>query len=336
MRYHNHHDDSRSTEYRDERLGEDHHDDYRHDLPYVSLHSDEYESEEFQSDEFYGDEFQSSEHHSEEFQNDEFYSSDHYSDDHYSAGEYQNTPDAGTWSDTHYASREYRDDAHDPYINSDYYQPEPNDYQQNIAGDLRAEDFYDANHYKSNRVAASVGKFSIGVALSVLTLGVSTLVWFASKPPMTPAQIVQMEGYKGAGPQNRTAIFNLASLRGCVSMADCDLKQNVVSQTGTDARSDSKSTMETVSQVKIGEIPAAATPGANSGNPTHWIVRKQWSLVREAPNMSGAIVSSLTANSRVAVTRQIGEWAEVASISKDDSSALRVMGYMHQSLLQPL
>jgi len=140
-----------------------------------------------------------------------------------------------------------------------------------------------------------------------------------------------MEGYKGAERRNSTTFFNLASLRGCTSIADCDLDK--ISHTSTDtaaAASTSETNSETstayVTQRGLREIPAGAfsdstgsAPALNSksdkqrfSKPNHQMVKKQWSIVRDAPTMTGAIVTSLPANSHVLVTNQVGEWSEVA------------------------
>ena len=180
-----------------------------------------------------------------------------------------------------------------------YRDPEIYEYSQDRAGDLLAEDFVDTQRKTRNRFTEAMGKVGITLALALLAVGVAAFTMFASKPTLTPAEIVQMEGYKGSIGRESIALDNASIYR---------------------------------------EIPAAATTETqNTGNSVdksnQWSVRQQWSNVREAPAPDSAIVTSLEVDQSVTVIKKIGEWYEITT--EDDSSS-ESLGFIHESLLQQI
>ena len=185
------------------------------------------------------------------------------------------------------------------HYTENYRDPEIYEYSQDRAGDLLAEDFVDTQRKTRNRFTEAMGKVGITLALALLAVGVAAFTMFASKPTLTPAEIVQMEGYKGSIGRESIALDNASIYR---------------------------------------EIPAAATTETqNTGNSVdksnQWSVRQQWSNVREAPAPDSAIVTSLEVDQSVTVIKKIGEWYEITT--EDDSSS-ESLGFIHESLLQQI
>ena len=250
------------------------------------------------------------------------------------------------FSEEPFVEAQFRDEHYDETLyTEDYHGPEINEYTQDRAGALYAEDFDDAIHRTSNRFFQSLGKIGIGLAIALFAISFAVITVFASKPQMTPEEIVQMKGYKGPA-RDRTVFFNLASLRDCNNIDDdCD---GVVKASLPNSSSQSDSTIEPPAQStaydslalssNYREVPAVATPAtqasstiANKSN--QWKVRQQWSIVRETPARNGAIITSLVSDQHVTVIRKIGEWWE---ISTDDESTSVPLGFIHSSLLQPI
>lgn len=230
--------------------------------------------------------------------------------------QYQHTPAV----DTRYA-HEYEDPQREPIISA---------RSHSAPGALHAEDFYDTSQQSGYRLGRSLSKIGFGIAAVVFVAAFSAITIIASKPQMTPEEIVQMDGYKGAGSDKaQTMFFNLASLRGCETTEDCEGVVRADGPTADSARSASGNT-------DYREIPAAAITSSPETTPTAaiesstWLVRQQWSIVRDQPDMSGAIITSLAANKRVEVIDQMGDWYQI----KHQSVAGSRTGYMHRSLLQ--
>jgi hypothetical protein len=239
------------------------------------------------------------------------------------------------FEDRHLDSREFEstDYAGTGHTTNELVDPAFNDYAHGQAGALYDEDFKDVGRSSRNRFTASLGKIAAGSAIALFTIGVAALTMFASKPQLTPAEIVQMEGYQGTE-RTRSIYFNLASLRDCNTIQDCD---GVIQANGSDSQTKTTYGSNRESMENYLEIPAVATPstdGQSAVNGEPWSVKKQWSIVRESPERNSPIVASLEADSRVTVIREIGEWKEV-STSRSDSKSV-VTGYMHSSLLQPV
>ena len=185
------------------------------------------------------------------------------------------------------------------HYTENYRDPEIYEYSQDRAGDLLAEDFVDTQRKTRNRFTQAMGKVGITLALALLAVGVAAFTMFASKPTLTPAEIVQMEGYKGSIGRESIALDNASIYR---------------------------------------EIPAAATTETqNTGNSVdksnQWSVRQQWSNVREAPAPDSAIVTSLEVDQSVTVIKKIGEWYEITT---EDGSSSESLGFIHESLLQQI
>jgi len=240
-------------------------------------------------------------------------------------------------------------DSHD-YRSEEHRDPDIYDYTPDRTGILYAEDFNDARPSERNRFTESLGKAGIGLAVAVFTVGFAAITVLASKPQLTPEEIVQMDGYKGQI-SNQTLYFNLASMRGCSSIKDCD---GVVKSTGASPTADltTRATQSALTSTKSGdsksiassnaanyhEIPAVAKTADNAEQRSTiqgvetgvWKVRQQWSIVRETPASGGAIVTSLDADTRVIVVNEVGEWREIAT----NPSKPKAIGYIHESLLQ--
>ena len=250
------------------------------------------------------------------------------------------------FSEEPFVEAQFRDEHYDETLyTEDYHGPEINEYTQDRAGALYAEDFDDAIHRTSNRFFQSLGKIGIGLAIALFAISFAVITVFASKPQMTPEEIVQMKGYKGPA-RDRTVFFNLASLRDCNNIDDdCD---GVVKASLPNSSSQSDSTIEPPAQStaydslalssNYREVPAVAAPATqasstNADKSNQWKVRQQWSIVRETPARNGAIITSLVSDQHVTVIRKIGEWWE---ISTDDESTSVPLGFIHSSLLQPI
>ncbi len=231
--------------------------------------------------------------------------------------------------------------------------PDIYDYYHEPQGVLFAEDFNDTQHYTRNRFTETMGKIGLGITAVVFAIGFAAITFIAGKPPMTPHEIVQMDGYQGSK-SHQTLYFNLASLRGCSNIADCD--DTTQSETGNNSSQSSPSIkttpgLRTITQTdnedryaagensSYREIPAVSASATQTGiniveNASQWKVKKQWSIVRETPASNGAIITSLAADKHVAVISTIGEWFEISTDST--SSKPEPLGFMHSSLLQPL
>ena len=247
-------------------------------------------------EERYSEERYSEEHYPAERYSEERYPEERYSEERYSEERYIDEPYGAEYSGDEGFRDEHIDDMH--YTEHDR-DPEIYEYSQDRAGDLLAEDFVDTQRKTRNRFTEAMGKVGITLALALLAVGVAAFTMFASKPTLTPAEIVQMEGYKGSIGRESIALDNASIYR---------------------------------------EIPAAATiETQNTGNSVdksnQWSVRQQWSNVREAPAPDSAIVTSLEVDQRVTVIKKIGEWYEITT--EDDSSS-ESLGFIHESLLQQI
>ena len=236
----------------------------------------------------------------------DLYPAEHYSEERYSE---ERNPEAlypeeryidEPYGDENFGDEGFRDEhIDDMHYTENYRDPEIYEYSQDRAGDLLAEDFVDTQRKTRNRFTQAMGKVGITLALALLAVGVAAFTMFASKPTLTPAEIVQMEGYKGSIGRESIALDNASIYR---------------------------------------EIPAAATTETqNTGNSVdksnQWSVRQQWSNVREAPAPDSAIVTSLEVDQSVTVIKKIGEWYEITT--EDDSSS-ESLGFIHESLLQQI
>ena len=247
-------------------------------------------------EERYSEERYSEEHYPAERYSEERYPEERYSEERYSEERYIDEPYGAEYSGDEGFRDEHIDDMH--YTEHDR-DPEIYEYSQDRAGDLLAEDFVDTQRKTRNRFTEAMGKVGITLALALLAVGVAAFTMFASKPTLTPAEIVQMEGYKGSIGRESIALDNASIYR---------------------------------------EIPAAATiETQNTGNSVdksnQWSVRQQWSNVREAPAPDSAIVTSLEVDQSVTVIKKIGEWYEITT--EDDSSS-ESLGFIHESLLQQI
>ena len=257
------------------------------------------------------------------------------------------------YSDEAISDDEFRDEHFNEMHNTEHYRdPEIHEYSQDRAGVLLAEDFVDTQYKARNRFTKLLGKIGVSLALALLAIGAAAFTMFANKPHLTPAEIVQLDGYKGQV-KGKTLYFNLASLRGCDSIDDCDgvvktgsqnksahsdLSNSTVEGLGTTRQAAGRESVTRENTSKYREIPAVATPesqtaGTSKGKDNQWKVRQQWSIVRETPARNGAIVSSLEVDQRVTVIKKNGEWYEITT---DDNSSSEPLGFMHKSLLQPL
>ena len=299
--------------------GQSHHDDYHTDS--FSPRRDEpieptFDAPYVEDADYYTDQFDA-----------EYDHADDYAPDYYESAQDEQEYHPHSY-DSGYA-HEYDDRQREPIIHAHPY---------NAPDALRAEDFYDTSHQSNNRLAKSLGKIGVGITAVAFILAFSAITIIASKPQLTPAEIVQMDGYQGSDTgKSQTMYFNLASLRDCDNTEDCE---GIISANDTAANSADRTANSTAQSaprnVDYREIPAVAITSNPQTAPTAAIesstrlVRQQWSIVRDQPDMSGAIITSLAANKRVEVIDQIGDWYQIRHESAGGSRT----GYMHQSLLQ--
>ena len=183
------------------------------------------------------------------------------------------------------------------------------------------------------------------VGLLGLLAAIGTAIFQFSQPDLSAYEIVQMESYDGI--QKAPEIFNLTNLDECSSQSDC-IKNSLNASKADIAEYTEKNSA-------IREIPAAVSPTyrptvSDSVDTTDNAilastisaevpallnqtlkVQAQWSNVRDAPGMSGAIVGSLAKGTRVSVVNSSGSWFEIQA---DNTRQTR--GYMHQSTLTTL
>lgn len=264
------------------------------------------------------------------------YTKEHYVEDHYASesdgvDSFQQSElhDGNSRNEVLYSDNYYADTLRDPQIY---------EYSHESSGALSAADFHDTQRGGKNQFALAAGKIGARLAIALFTIGFAAVTIIASKPQMTPEEIVQMEGYKGPA-RDRTLFFNLASLRECGDINDCDgvVKANTETnqpKTGSTDKTAFRTGSADSDTMNYREIPAVAARQTNSdaGNSFAgtWTVKEQWSNVRETPDISGAIVTSLAAERRVTIVNRVGDWYEIST----EDAASKPLGFIHSSLLQ--
>lgn len=165
--------------------------------------------------------------------------------------------------------------------------------------------------------------------------GLATALFHVSKPDLSAHDIVQMESYDGI--QQVPAIFNLTNLDECFSQSDC------IRKSLTASKADIAEYTEITSAIR--EIPATTavmveepreisfatvdTVAAKDLLPEQLQVKAQWSNVRAAPDMSGAIVTSLAKGTPVSIISSNGNWYEIQALN-----AQQPRGFMHRSTVE--
>ena len=308
----------------------------------------------------------------------EYLAADYGHDQHYHSG-YEDYHPADRYTDSnmdHY--EDYLRGAHLPQDLTEpyYFSPESGVEDrglyravqiQNAQNRIRINDtdFRDVTRPKFSNLGTTMAGFA-GVAAM---LGLIGFLAFSSTPEMSPTDIISMQGYSGE--QKTKTPFNLADLRGCDNLNDCNentttaqhsddtttiasseqtnsvqtgLEQTGSEQAGQPVESQTYALNEiplvtghTVAQPgtpELREVPATTTRYVNvSDNGYSSIstdrqlqVSQQWSNVRNAPNMTGAIVKSLAQGTDVTVLSQTGNWFEIQV-----TNIPQIIGYMHQN-----
>lgn len=229
-------------------------------------------------------------------------------------------------------------------------------------------DFMDVNRPKFSNMGTTLSGFAGVVAM----LGLIGFLAFSSKPELSPTDIVSMQGYSGE--QKTTTAFNLAELRGCETLHDCDEStsatqlsentaavassnqagstQNGLNQEGSEQASGEHQTYalnkipvvtgHTSTQQgasELVEVPATTNQyvnvsesGYSSNDEAEQLqVSRQWSNVRDAPSMAGAIIKALPEGTDVTVLSKTGNWFEIQV-----NNPSQITGYMHKNTVSEL
>ena len=221
----------------------------------------------------------------------------------------------------------------------------------------------DVNRPKFSNMGTTLSGFAGVVAM----LGLIGFLAFSSKPELSPTDIVSMQGYSGE--QKTTTAFNLAELRGCETLHDCDEStsatqlsentaavagstQNGLNQEGSEQASGEHQTYalnkipvvtgHTSTQQgasELVEVPATTNQyvnvsesGYSSNDEAEQLqVSRQWSNVRDAPSMAGAIIKALPEGTDVTVLSKTGNWFEIQV-----NNPSQITGYMHKNTVSEL
>ena len=308
----------------------------------------------------------------------EHLAADYGHDQYYHSG-YEDHHPADRYTDSYLGNHEdYQRGAHLPENHTDpeYFAPESGVEDRGLYRAVQIQkaqnririsdtDFMDVTRPKFSNLGTTMAGFAGVTAM----LGLIGFLAFSSMPEMSPTDIISMQGYSGE--QTTKTPFNLAELRGCDNLNDCNentttaqhsddtttiasseqtnsvqtgLEQTGSEQAGQPVESQTYALNEiplvtghTVAQPgtpELREVPATTTRYVNvSDNGYSSIatdrqlqVSQQWSNVRNAPNMTGAIVKSLAQGTDVTVLSQTGNWFEIQV-----TNIPQIIGYMHQN-----
>lgn len=179
------------------------------------------------------------------------------------------------------------------------------------------EDLADVPTPHRKRWRRGAGKaviFAFGACAIAMTLVAFNI---GSKPTLSAADIILMDGY--AGRQPVPPLITPASL-----------SYESPTATRVDIREISARTSPTGAQTIAPQIIdlhfRGSPPPAVSDPETRMRVMQQWSNLRSTPNLGGKIVDSLTKHDVVTVVGQTDDWMQVKT--RDNQ-----VGYMHSSLL---
>lgn len=197
------------------------------------------------------------------------------------------------------------------------------------------EDFID-----TNRNSGGTGyhkKVAIAVAASIVLPLLAVGMIRSSQPELTAYDIVQRDSYQVASEPR--AIFNLADLNdkiGCAANDTCKKLTVPVANTTADDIPTSLLEIPAVIKIKPANATAQATTLYNTQErpvivdtfASQMQVQKQWSIIRDTPDMDGDIITSLAKGIAVEVISRSGNWYEIKAVN-----ASGTRGYMHKSTI---
>ncbi len=179
---------------------------------------------------------------------------------------------------------------------------------------------------------ARFSKWALGAAFALGIPLVAFALVLGSLPEMSPAEIVQMEGYAGRAQASSGQEVAQASEQAALQeveiegfeLAPADPVEPVVSAVVEDS---SFREIAAATQAVEKSLNAAVTAPDTENYPVLQ-VKKQYSNVRSGPSTGDSIITSLEVGSTVTVFNRSGNWLQVGL---NDGSA--VTGYIHKSLL---
>ncbi len=229
----------------------------------------------------------------------------------------EHLPEDSSYAEPDYADHGYDSEKLDPRI--DDHRAMPNEGIRIEADDLR--DIDQAGAFPN------FGKGMARVAAFLCFVVVAVLLFLTMKPDVTAYDIISMQEYEGE--QRPDWALDPAQVNECDSLSECFKKELSLA----------KETSPTLTSVQ--EIPAVNVVAAEPeileqpvtedvfSLPARMRVARQWSNIRQAPGMSGAIVGSIARANEVEVLGKEASWYQIRTLD-----GRNISGYMHSNTLE--
>jgi hypothetical protein len=177
---------------------------------------------------------------------------------------------------------------------------------------------------------AIVAACALGVPLAAVALVLGSL------PEMSPADIVQMEGYAGRQQAKPVALAPAPAPASVekplqqVQIAGLEVVEATADEPPVDVNAADNSFREIAAATQTVEKPLVGSVSATNDAVNYPVlqVKRQYSNVRSGPSTRDQILTSLEIGSTVTVFDRRGDWLQIGV--NDDSS---ITGFIHKSLL---
>lgn len=191
---------------------------------------------------------------------------------------------------------------------------------------LTAHDLRDITVRRSSRILKIAAKASLLLLAAISMAAIAALLISASKPALSPAQIIQMEGYQRYHSQPNAAATDLTA--STLSSAEpFSAIREIPARVAPPAKLIPVQIVETHFSPPQADTGVQSLRSGSTDRP-RMQASKQWSNLRAEPNGSATILASLRINQPVTVLQQSGKWLKVRT-----DFGQPVTGYMHRSVL---